>query len=72
MFIYKTKSPREIEVAFVNSKPIYLNEYNTQLMITQMQIEQIIHYARSQGLSEELFLALSGLNNPKELALNEL
>ncbi|MCK4265168.1 peptidylprolyl isomerase [Candidatus Babeliales bacterium] len=72
IFYYDRTTPRGIKVAMVDKTPVYLNEYQSKLMDVKLQIERLKFYAKMQGFSPEMFLALTGLNDPSKVAFRDL
>lgn len=71
-WIFRKPMPNEVKIAKVNGYPIYLNEYNHEVVKVQMRIDMLREYARSQGFPADLFMSLEGLNKPEEAAMRAL
>ncbi|HBS48176.1 TPA: hypothetical protein DEO28_03770 [Candidatus Dependentiae bacterium] len=70
-FFLRTPAKKETIVGKVNGSPIYYDDYKQELVKVNMQIEMMKNYARAQGISEDWILALTGIQNPQEMAFQE-
>ncbi len=70
--VWRKYSPTDIHVAVVNGRPIYLKQFQQEIGKVQSYIENLRQYARAQSIPIELFLSLSGMQDPQKTALNSL
>lgn len=67
---YKKTQPSQITIATVNGQDIKLLDFQKSLMDVKSQIEMYREYARSTGISMDLFLGMAGLLNPEQSAFD--
>ena len=65
------KDPADIPVIIVNGKNILMKEYRQALSEVNMQIDMYKAYAKMYGIPVDMFLGMSGLNNPTQAAFDQ-
>lgn len=68
---YKKTQPSQITIATVNGHDIKLLDFQKSLMDIKSQIEMYREYARSTGISVDLFLSMAGLLDPEKSAFDK-
>ena len=67
---YKRTEPSQITIATVNGQDIKLLDFQKALMEVRSQIDMYREYARSTGISVDLFLRMAGLLHPEAAAFD--
>lgn len=67
---YKKTQPSQITIATVNGQDIKLLDFQKALMEVRSQIDMYREYARSTGISVDLFLSMAGLLHPENAAFD--
>lgn len=65
---FRQKHPGEIAIAKVNGSDITVKKYGQTLSEIKSQIEAYRAYARMYGIPIDMFLSISGFNNPEQAA----
>jgi len=71
LIFFRRTDPRHMKVAEVNGQEISFGEYQRTLAEVKASIDMYKSYARAYGLPIDLFLNMTGLDNPEEAAFDK-